>query len=242
MILAIDAGNSRVKWGCFDNGAWSATGAVARDDIDSMARALHGMPAPRKIVVSNVAGDQVQRKISATLAHFGVPLHRPWPTKLCCGVTNGYSDPSRLGSDRWAALIGARREKSGPLLVINAGTALTIDALTATGDFLGGLIVPGVRLMMRSLATGTAHAQATEGEFATFPTNTTDAIYSGALNAALGAIARMREALATHAGASPSCVISGGAAVALIPHLPSPTHEVPHLVLLGLVTISEATT
>ena len=240
MILAIDAGNSRIKWGCYDNGAMSAIGAVAHDQIDTMATTLRGIATPSKMIVSNVAGGQVQQKISTALEHFIIQPHWLKATKTCCGVTNGYADPSQLGSDRWAALIGARREKSGSLLVVNAGTALTIDAMTATGEFLGGLIVPGMRLMMRSLTTGTAHAHAVDGAYAQFPSNTTNAVYSGALNAALGAIARMREALAAQAGAQPTCVISGGAAVALIPHLPSPTHAVPHMVLLGLAIISEA--
>ncbi len=241
MILAIDAGNSRVKWGCYENGTWSTMGAVAHAQIDSMATALQGTVVPQKIMISNVAGPQIQQAISAALEQFNTSPHWLKPTTICCGVTNGYEDPSRLGSDRWAALIGARREKSGPLLVVNAGTALTIDAMTAAGEFLGGLIVPGARLMMRSLTTGTAQAHATDGEFSQFPTNTTDAIYSGALNAALGAISRMREALAAHTGSSPTCVISGGAAAAMIPHLlSSPTREVSHLVLLGLAIISEA--
>ena len=241
MILAIDAGNSRIKWGCYDGGAWSAMGAVAHDQMRLMAIALHGNVLPQKIIISNVAGPQIRQALSAALEQFNIPLRWLQPTKMCCGVTNGYADPSRLGSDRWAALIGARREKLGPLLVVNAGTALTIDAMTTTGEFLGGLIVPGMRLMMRSLTTGTAHAHATDGEFTQFPSNTTDAIYSGAMNAALGAISRMHEALAAETGSSPTCVISGGAATALIPYLPAPTHEVPHLVLLGLATISEET-
>lgn len=240
MILAIDAGNSRVKWGCYDNGAWSALNAVAHDQIDAMAVALRGITEPRKIVISNVAGPHTQQKISTALKHFDAPPHWLTSTKTCCGLTNGYADPSQLGSDRWAALIGARREKSGPLLVVNAGTALTIDAMNDAGEFLGGLIVPGVRLMMRSLTASTAHAHAVDGEFVQFPTSTTDAIYSGALNAALGAVTRMREALVARVGFTPTCVISGGAAVALVPHLPSPTHEIPHLVLLGLAAISEA--
>ncbi len=240
MILAVDAGNSRIKWGCYENGAWSITGAVGRAEIGLMATALREIPAPRKIVISNVAGVEVHDKIAEAVAHFEVAPHWPRPWKTCCGVTNGYADPSQLGNDRWAALIGARREQSGPLLVVNAGTALTIDALTAAGEFLGGLIVPGIRLMMRSLTTGTAHAHAAHGEFSQFPTNTLDAIYSGALNAALGAIERMRTALAVHAEASPTCIVSGGAAAALMAHLAPPTREAPHLVLLGLVTISEA--
>lgn len=239
MILAIDAGNSRIKWGCFAAGEWLNEGAIAHGDIDSLRAALGNVTAPRKIIISNVAGVLVQQRLSTALEQFSVPPHWIASEKACAGVTNGYAQPSQLGSDRWAALIGARRESNGPVLVVNAGTALTIDAMNPAGDFLGGLIVPGIRLMMRSLTTGTAHAHAAHGEFAALPTNTLDAIYSGALNAALGAITRMRDALAARTGAEPINIVSGGAAAALIAHLPPPTREVPRLVLQGLVAIAE---
>ena len=240
MILAVDAGNSRIKWGYYENGVWSITDAIEHTAIDSLAVTWQRVPAPEQIVISNVAGAEVQRKLSVALSHFAVAPHWLKPEQQRCGVTNGYAVPSQLGSDRWAALIGARREESGPALVVNVGTALTIDAMTANGQFLGGLIAPGIRLMMQALTTGTAHAHAEHGEFAPFPTNTMDAIYSGALNAALGSIKRMSDALATHADVLPVCIVSGGAASALISHLPPPTREIPNLVLLGLVTIAEA--
>lgn len=241
MILAIDAGNSRVKWGGFENGAWAMTGAVERAEIDTLETVFWKLEKPTKIVVSNVAGPDIAKKISSMIANFSITPVWLRPTKNGGGVINGYADPNQLGSDRWAALIGARREQSGPVLVINAGTALTIDAMMATGEFLGGLIIPGVRLMMQSLTHGTAHAHADHGEYSAFPSNTNDAMYSGALNAALGAIERMRTALGRRTGLSPTCIVSGGAATALIRHLTPPVYEQPHLVLLGLVTIAEAT-
>jgi type III pantothenate kinase len=241
MILAIDAGNSRIKWGCFENGRWSITGAVEHDEIDSLESMFREFEKPSKIVVSNVAGPDVAQKIADAIAKFSIGPLWPRPDKNGGGVFNGYADSNKLGSDRWAALIGARREQSGPVLVVNAGTALTIDAMTPSGEFLGGLIVPGVRLMMQSLTQGTAHARASHGEFSVFPTNTRDAIYSGALNAALGAIERMRAALGRHTNQLAACIVSGGAAAVLLPHLSPPIREVPHLVLLGLVTIAEAT-
>ena len=240
MILALDAGNSRIKWGCFEHGNWLNAGAVARDEIDTLKSVLSEISNPRKIVVSNVAGVEIHRKINEAIGHFGINAEWPKPAKQCCGVTNGYEVPHQLGSDRWAALIGARSQQPGSVLVVNAGTALTIDTLTANGQFLGGLILPGIGMMLRALTAGTAHAHAAYGEFSKFPTKTTDAIYSGAINAALGAIERMRTVLADHSGSQPTCVHSGGAAPALSPHLAAPVREVPHLVLFGLVTMAEA--
>lgn len=240
MILALDAGNSRIKWGCYENGNWLKTGVLAHAEIESLQSILSGLPKPQKIVVSNVAGADTHAGIEAAIAQFGTTAIWPKPSERACGVSNGYDDPSQLGSDRWAALIGARREQAGAVLVVNAGTALTIDTLTQRGAFLGGLILPGIGMMMRALTTGTAHAHAIYGDFSTFPTKTRDAVYSGAVNAALGAIERMRAALAAK-GTSPTCVITGGAAPALLPHLALPAREIPQLVLLGLATIAEAT-
>jgi type III pantothenate kinase len=241
MILAIDAGNSRVKWGGFANGDWIATGAAAHRELQLLTRAMAGMPSPEKIVISNVAGERVRRSLLELLAN--APVSPEWVAseRERCGVRNGYADPAKLGSDRWAALIAAHRLQLGPVLVVNAGTALTVDAITQRGEFLGGLIVPGIALMMQALTTGTAHAHARQGEFARFPVNTLDAIYSGAINATVGSIERMSAALSARTGTPAHYIVSGGAAAALMPHLDPQTIEVKHLVLQGLVTIAEST-
>lgn len=241
MILAIDAGNSRIKWGCYQGGDWVSTGAAEHGELDSLTSAWVVISNPEKILISNVAGERMQRDLSRLLACF--PTQPQWiaPERERCGVKNGYADPTKLGSDRWAALIAARRLQRGPIIVVNAGTALTVDALTADGEFLGGLIIPGIRLMMRALTTGTAHAHALRGEFAVFPVNTLDAIYSGAINAAVGSIDRIAAFLSAREGSAASCVVSGGAAEAVIPHLMTTAREVRHLVLLGLIAIAEST-
>jgi type III pantothenate kinase len=240
MILALDAGNSRIKWGCYDSGEWIKTGAIIRAEIETLPSVLAKIPPPQQIVVSNVAGMEIREKIANAIAQFGIDAYWPKPAKACCGVRNGYDNPEQLGSDRWAALIGARRAQPGAVLVVNAGTALTIDTLTDAGEFLGGVILPGIGMMMRGLTTGTAHAHAAYGDFVTFPTTTTDAIYSGALNAALGAIERMRAAFANRSATPLSCLITGGAASVLLPHLSPPVQEIPNLVMLGLVTMMQA--
>ncbi len=241
MILAIDAGNSRIKWGCFLDGDWVSTGAATHDELDSLTSALALISDPEKIVISNVAGERVHRDLSGLLARYRTQPQWITPERERCGVKNGYADPAKLGSDRWAALIAARRLQRGPVVVVNAGTALTVDALTANGEFLGGLIVPGLRLMMRALTTGTARAHALRGEFAVFPVNTLDAIYSGAINATVGSIDRVAAFLSAREGSAASCVVSGGAAEAVIPHLKTTALEVRHLVLLGLIAVAEST-
>jgi type III pantothenate kinase len=154
------------------------------------------------------------------------------------GVVNGYRDPQQLGPDRWAALIGAHHGEAGHKLVVNAGTALTIDALTAEGRFLGGLIVPGPALMRRSLDRGTAGLRLTEGALRDFPDNTPDAITSGAVQAGAGAIERLGEAMAARGSPPARIILSGGAAAEFAGPLPWPATLRENLVLDGLLLIA----
>jgi len=152
-----------------------------------------------------------------------------------CGVTNGYGRPDQLGPDRWAALIGAWSILRGPCLVVTAGTATTVDVLRGDGRFVGGVILPGLDLMKRSLARNTAELPLARGRFSAEPRNTADAIETGCLLAQAGAIER---AFATmeHGAA---CVLAGGAAPRIARHLSIPVRLVDNLVLEGLVRIAQ---
>jgi type III pantothenate kinase len=237
-ILAIDAGNSRVKWGMYRAGAWLAEGAVTHPDIVRLGEAWKPFGAPATIVISNVAGEKVRSALGVLFVRYKMtPLWIASATEQC-GVRNRYQTPTQLGSDRWAALVAARHLERGAVLVVNAGTAITVDALSQQGDFLGGLIVPGIRLMMEAVSTKTAGARAEQGEFQAFPTNTMDAIYSGALQAALGAIERMRAAMVAAGHGEPHCILSGGGAELLQARIAMPVRRVDNLVLEGLVRIA----
>ena len=236
-LLALDAGNTRIKWGIADRSGWIARGAVPTAQAEELARALESAPRARHAIASNVAGPDLQVELERACMAVGAPLRVIRSEALQLGVANGYRDPAQLGSDRWAALIAANRVSAGHKLVVNAGTALTVDALTADGKFLGGIIVPGPALMRSSLGRGTAGLRLTEGAFHPLPLSTPDAITSGAIQAATGAIARMRDAMAG-AGASPSlAVLSGGAAAEIAAHLPIEVAIHENLVLDGLVLI-----
>lgn len=237
-ILAIDCGNTRLKFACFDTGA-----------VDREVRQEHADPAlpdgmwkpvfdlfgqPERIVISNVAGEKMRGLLATSLQLFSVEPMWVRTQARQCGVTNLYTDPGQLGSDRWAALIGARARERGPCLVVNAGTATTVDALSAEGEFLGGLILPGFDLMRESLATGTAALTLAPGNDAEFPRNTADAIWNGCVLAQAGAIDRMRARLPE----SSACLLSGGAAKLFRPALNMPTLLVDNLVLEGLIQIA----
>jgi type III pantothenate kinase len=151
---------------------------------------------------------------------------------------------SQLGPDRWASLIAARRRavaanESVPraCIVANAGTAVTIDALDGDGVFRGGLILPGIDLMLRALADNTAGLRKPPGKFENYPTTTPDALFSGAVQAACGAIEQMRRWLRGH-GPEVTCYIAGGSAPDIAPHLAAPVEVVENLVLEGVLVLA----
>jgi type III pantothenate kinase len=240
MILAVDSGNSRVKWGISDGAQWLRADEVERHSIDSLEHAWRSLPRPEKIAVCNVAGDIAQARLARLLSIWSVAPLWCVARKSQCGVVNGYEEPSQLGADRWAALIGARHVEKRSCLVANCGTALTVDALSADGNFLGGLIAPGLTLMRQSLAQNTAGLTARAGTVQRLPRNTEDAIETGAIAASLGAIEHMAEAMRDAGCAPQCCILSGGNAELIKPHLSLEVKEVRHLVLEGLVRIAMA--
>jgi type III pantothenate kinase len=240
MILAIDAGNTRIKWGLWEDRGFVAQGAVLTARAQELASALHTLALPAQAVGSNVAGAAVQAQIDNALAPSGVRPEWIRSRSTQCGVASSYSDPAQLGTDRWAALVGAHARFAEPCLVINVGTAVTVDALTAGGRFLGGLILPGFDLMAGALSAGTARLPLQPGRFELFPTSTANAIFSGEIQAVCGAIQRMERALAAADRSPVRIVLSGGGAQSVAEHLGCPLTLVPDLVLEGLIVIARA--
>jgi type III pantothenate kinase len=238
VILAIDAGNTRLKWGTHNGTQWTAGGAVMKDQVVRLQDAWKLQPAPAKIVIANVAGELIRSQLTVLLARWRVPPHWVTSAKSQCGVVSHYEDPKLLGCDRWAALIGAHHLHSGAALVVMAGTAMTVDALTGDGRFVGGLIVPGLNLMVESLTSKTAGIRVERGKVQTFPSNTGDAVWSGALNASAGAIERMLQALEAAGEPGATVLLSGGAAGEIEALIHGPVRRVDNLVLEGLVRIA----
>lgn len=237
-VLAIDAGNTRVKWGLRVGDDWAARGAIATADAAKLGRDWPAMPGGTRALGSCVGGQVVQRLVYEACARHDLLLSLIASRPAQLGVTNGYREPDSLGTDRWAALIAAHRDAARDQLVVNAGTALTVDALRADGHFLGGIIAPAPALMRRSLESGTAQLRRTEGRFDAFPRGTPDAITTGALHAAAGAVERMRSAMAAAGCAPERIVLSGGAAAEIAPQLPLPLALNDNLVLDGVVLIA----
>ena len=244
-VLAIDAGNSRIKWGFADDNGWLRCAWLATADAADIAESLKELPAPARIVVSNVAGERVRNAMTQALAHYRIAPLWVRGRDEQCGVRSGYADPVQLGSDRWAGLIAAWKlygRDGRACVVVNAGTTMTVDALSGEGVFLGGVIVPGLDLMRSSLNSGTAQLKLQEGAFYYFPNKTADAIMSGAVNALTGAIERMRGYMEESGQGAPLVVLSGGTATLIRSRLNvagSEVELVDNLVLEGLLEIAK---
>lgn len=231
-ILAVDAGNSRIKWGLWD-GSWSHQDWVATSELARLAVEWRTLPAPRLLVACSVAPPAVAEWVETWARQAGVRLRWVVSQYEECGVRNGYLDPSQLGADRWAALIAAHHRVSETVLTVSIGTAVTVDALAQDGEFLGGLILPGLDLMAEALADGTSGLTRSHGAVALFPRTTADAIASGAVQSVCGAIERMERVLAQR-HPSPQILLTGGGAEVIRSHLERPALLVPNLVLEGL--------
>lgn len=247
--LLIDVGNTFLKWGLFRPTAGGQahdnrveTGHALHEEITALPAQFAKLPTPGRIVISNVAGTRIRAAVIRVLETWPDAPAPYWlvPQDVQCGVTNSYRNPAQLGSDRWAALIGARHLLgSRPAMVVVCGTATTIDFLSADGVFKGGMIMPGVGLMLRSLHEGTAALPDQDGDFFAYPTQTVDAIASGCQHAQAGAIERLFAIESRH---TPGvvCLLSGGAAGAVAPRLSIPVQFQDNLVLEGLYRVSQS--
>jgi type III pantothenate kinase len=157
------------------------------------------------------------------------------------GVRNGYRRPDQLGADRWVALIGARGMTERAVCVVDAGTAVTLDALSARGEYLGGAIFPGLGLLRTSLARGTAAIGADAGDPAdSLGRSTEDGVAGGTLYGLAGAIDRLIDEHRRALGHTMEVYLTGGDAPLLAPRLRAASTSVPDLVLKGLARIADS--
>ena len=242
--LLIDAGNSRLKWGVLSDGQLKTTGSIDNDKLHQTGFAALTARIPtsiERVLISNVAGQGLATKLSSVIGlHCGVDAHFARCQKSAFGLVCGYRQPRRLGVDRWVGMVGAWAEFKRALVVVDAGTAMTIDAIDKAGNHLGGHIIPGMRLMGESLQAKTsdiAPAGRTRkkpgSELNLFGRTTADAIVFGSVSAAAGAIEfaakRMRAS-----GLRPNIVLTGGDASRILEQLSSGAISRPNLVLQGL--------
>jgi type III pantothenate kinase len=250
-FLAIDIGNTRLKWALYASPQPGAVllshGAVFLENIDRLAEGEWGeLPAPHSVLGCNVAGDAVRRRVEEQLELWDLVPRWVVASSHAGGVTNGYDHPGRLGTDRFVAQIGARHHvlarsaepaQARAALVVMVGTAVTVDAIDAQGHFLGGLILPGHGIMLRALEGGTAGLRVPTGEVREFPTNTSDALTSGGNYAITGAIERMHRHLKQRAGHEPLTLMTGGAGWKVSPALDIKHELIESLIFDGMLAL-----
>lgn len=235
MIICLDSGNSRIKWGVHDGKQWLAQGAVAHAEVEQLQRLVSDWPHPAKVMLANVAGAEAGERIREQLEPWLPVFFESRSEATRSGVTNHYRHPGQLGVDRWCALIGARGLGRTAAIVVMAGTATTIDTLDPDGNFLGGMILPGGDLMRRSLAADTAALPFADGRHADYPRCTDDAIVTGCIEAQVGAIERAWQRLGN---IDKVCLLSGGNAASLAPHLGIRWRAVANLPMEGLLCLA----
>lgn len=244
LLLVVDSGNTAIKWGLHDGRQWLVNGRTLQSERMALKRSWIGLPAPASIWIANVAGLRVANDLMILLAPWHVQPEWIAASASQCGVVSGYSNPEQLGCDRWAALIAAWHRLQRACLVVDVGTAMTVDALSASGEFLGGIIVPGPDTMKQALAghTGVFSIPPLSSSFQNFPVNTGNALYSGIIQALAGAVERMYNQLSEYTGKQMAVetILTGGSAALLASHIHIPHQIVDDLVLEGLVIIAEA--
>src|SRR5258706_7597796 len=135
MILVLDCRNSRLKWGLAGPHGWISQGNGANQEIGTLAlRDWQNLPRPARVIGVNVAGEATRVRVEAQLVRWRTTPEWLIAGEAAGGVYNRYARPSQLGADRWAALIAARRRVADELfpsscVMVNAGTAITVDAL-----------------------------------------------------------------------------------------------------------------
>ena len=260
-FLALDVGNTRLKWALYDSAQPRATlldqGAEFLENIDNLAEgAWSHIAQPGTMLGCVVAGDAIKRRVESQIEErwdtggiYSEGSFRPrWVVSGSAeaGLVNGYDHPARLGADRWVAMIGAWHgmrtrlvpgEPARPLVVVMVGTAVTVEAIDSTGKFLGGFILPGHGIMLRALESGTAGLHVPTGEVTEFPTNTSDALTSGGTYAIAGAVRRMHHHLHQRTGQVPWVVMTGGAGWKMQPSMGMDVELIESLIFDGLLEI-----
>ncbi len=247
--LLIDAGNTRLKWGVGEQGDIRRTGHISQDRIREQGLQVLTTKLPRRIdqvLVSNVAGASFATRLSGVVgAHCDCDVHFAKVAREAFGVTNSYRHYRRMGVDRWVALVGAWAEFGQACVVVDAGTAVTIDALDDDGSHIGGQIIPGVGLMATALASETSDipgvgraARRNNEPLDMFASSTAEAVRQGASNAVTGAVERAIRVLRSSAY-DPRIVLTGGDASRILNALDEAAEHRPNLVLHGLLHMLE---
>jgi type III pantothenate kinase len=249
MMLLIDIGNTRIKWATANGDVMTHQSAAVHRGWTRNEFTAHVLTdaRPDRVLISNVGGEQIAQIVRESLdSKFGMQPTFVTPGAQGGGVRSGYANPAQLGVDRWVALIGARSIERGAVCVVSVGTAMTVDALDASGQHLGGVIVPGPDLMISSLFANTngiaERARQGSTRDSLFADNTLGAVKQGAVHALAALIDRAVDAMQQQLGVEPALLITGGGVDELKPAIDRSHRFVPDLVLRGLAVLASQST
>jgi len=241
VILLADVGNSRIKWVIDEDGKFRTRGRASHGEeewAELAARQWGHLPRPARALIVSVAGSEARAGLEKWIEQtWAIEAEFVVSTAAACGVRNAYAEPERLGADRWVAMIAARALTQQICYVVDCGTALTIDALAADGQHLGGVIVPGARLMREALYRETRQIPPEGGEPRLFGQSTRDCVWGGAIHAVAAAIDGITERMMAVSG-SGARFLTGGGAEAISPYLLRQYRLEPDLIFRGLQVIA----
>ena len=237
MRLFMDLGNSQAKWAFEADLARELVHQAPTEDMDGLIARLQDLPRPSAVHVASVLRPERMQGLSDWMqAHWQHVPFLAQTREAERGVVNGYRQPRQLGVDRWLGLLAAREISKQALLVVDCGTATTLDAVDADGRHLGGLILPGLQLFQRCLLQETDIPDNDESApIASFATDTAAGIASGAMLATTSAVEAALAHLQLTGEQSPVCILTGGFASQVGRHLNVAHRLEPHLILQGLV-------
>ena len=227
--LLLDVGNSAVKWRLAAPTQLSSQGGRS-ENLEMLRSMLDGLDW-QHVAIASVAGDQLDADL-ADIVTEGKPVKVRYATSESelLGLRNGYQTPQTLGVDRWLAMLAGWHHLGGPLCIIDAGTAITLDLIAADGTHEGGFILPGAELMHRSLGVGTGKIRV---DRLTAPAVLPGRDTAACVNAGVWlAITGLLEA-SLAANPAHRVVVTGGGAADLLTLKPKIEHQ-PDLVAEGL--------
>ncbi len=242
--LLVDIGNTNIKSALYSDGCLSDRRSFSAriPDLTDMFEThwLSDGERPDRVLVSNVSkSSRLQTLATFSKIHFDTLIEVVTPVEFYRGMRTEYDDPERLGVDRWLASLAAWLRCSSNVCVVDVGTALTVDVVTASGRHLGGLIAPGPTLMQHSLASGAAELEREDlSEVEYFGANTKDAMSLGCLSAFGGIFNAVEQRLEGLGLTDVVWYLTGGGADAIVSQIPTEFISVPDLVLDGLAEIS----
>ena len=245
MKLLLDIGNTAVKWAFAEGQLLAGQGGFVHREKnfrELAERAWSTAAAPESVFAVNVAGAGLASALSDyTQAAWQLEPEFVQVSSAECGVTNAYGTPGDLGADRWVAMIAAHRLSDRAVCVVDCGTAITLDVVTADGGHRGGLILPGMAMLCQSLQVNTAGIEMHDDVPASglLAPGTRAGVEQGARILLASAIDRIVNEIAEQGNETPDVIMTGGDATQLLPLLGITVQHVPGLVLQGLAIMSE---